>query len=189
MTITFENDNDVIVYALEKIIAFARRTQQIFVARCVWWLASVVRLELVLIAYIDNLRKQSEVSLAKDKELSADLVTSIQEKKQPSPVAIGRQAREISTVPQDIQEESRIVGETEKVHLDQVSQIHDTNIDVSNLDLDKSGIERQLRVVQSTEQFIQKSRRERRKLGRQKQADPLSQTRSGKVPAKPLTKK
>jgi hypothetical protein len=27
MTLIFENDNDVIVYALEKIIAFARRTQ------------------------------------------------------------------------------------------------------------------------------------------------------------------
>jgi len=36
MTISFENDNDVIVYALEKVISYARRTQQIFVAQCIW---------------------------------------------------------------------------------------------------------------------------------------------------------
>jgi len=57
MTITFENDNDVIVYALEKIIAYARKNQQIFVAQCVWWLASVISLKQGLIVHIDNLRK------------------------------------------------------------------------------------------------------------------------------------
>jgi len=41
MTITFENNDNVIIYALEKSIAYARRTQQIFVAQCVWWLASI----------------------------------------------------------------------------------------------------------------------------------------------------
>jgi hypothetical protein len=45
MTITFENDNDVIVYGLEKVIADARRTQQLFVARCVWWLSSIIGLK------------------------------------------------------------------------------------------------------------------------------------------------
>jgi hypothetical protein len=39
MTITFENDSEVIVYALENAIAHARRTQQIFVVQCMWWLA------------------------------------------------------------------------------------------------------------------------------------------------------
>jgi hypothetical protein len=45
MMITFENENDVIIYALEKVIAFARRTQQIILAQCVWWIASVARFE------------------------------------------------------------------------------------------------------------------------------------------------
>jgi len=210
MTITFENDNDVIVYALKKVIAYARRTQQIFVVQCVWWLASVVELEQELIAQIDNSRKQSEALLAKDRELSTGLVTSIQERRQPSPVAISRQARGISTVPRDIQEESRTVGETRYIHPDRVSQVQDPNndisesrhihpdrvsqvqdtyIDVSDLDLDSSGDERQLRVVQHTEQFIRKSRKERKKLGSQKQADLLCKTRSGKIPAKPLSKK
>jgi hypothetical protein len=56
MTITFENNNDVIVYALEKVIAYARRIQQIFAAQCVWWLASVIGLKQRLIVHIDNLR-------------------------------------------------------------------------------------------------------------------------------------
>jgi hypothetical protein len=45
MTITFENNNDVIVYSLEKVILYASRTRQIFVAQCVWWLALVIGLE------------------------------------------------------------------------------------------------------------------------------------------------
>jgi len=55
MTVTFENDKDVIVYALEKIISYARKSQQIFVSQCVYWLASVIGLELGLIAHIDNI--------------------------------------------------------------------------------------------------------------------------------------
>jgi len=61
MTITFESDNDIIVYALEKIIAYARRTQQIFVAQCVWWLASIIGLDKGLIVHIDNLQERSNI--------------------------------------------------------------------------------------------------------------------------------
>jgi len=66
MTITFDNDNDVIVYALEKIIAHARRTQQIFVAHCVWWLASIIGLEQGLISYIDNLCSRIEITVTSE---------------------------------------------------------------------------------------------------------------------------
>jgi hypothetical protein len=58
MTTTFENDSDIIVYAHEIIISYARRTQQIFVAQCVWWLASVIGLEPGLVIHIYNLRKR-----------------------------------------------------------------------------------------------------------------------------------
>jgi hypothetical protein len=63
MTITFENDNDVIIYTLEKIISYARRTQQVFVAHCVWWLASVIGLEQGLIVHIDNLQERGTTSV------------------------------------------------------------------------------------------------------------------------------
>jgi hypothetical protein len=67
MTITFENDDDVIVYALEKVIAYARRTQQIFVAQCVWWLASIIGLEQGLVNYIDNIQSRTDVSIIPEK--------------------------------------------------------------------------------------------------------------------------
>jgi len=55
MTITFENDSDVIIYALEKIISFARRNRHLFVANCVWWISGLIGLEFGLINYIDYL--------------------------------------------------------------------------------------------------------------------------------------
>jgi len=58
MPVTFENDNDIIVYALECVIAHARRTQQIFVAQCVWWIASVIGLEQELVFHIDRLQER-----------------------------------------------------------------------------------------------------------------------------------
>jgi len=61
MTITFKDDKDVIVYALEKVISYARGTQQIFVAQCVWWLASIIGLEQGLITYIDNIQSRIKV--------------------------------------------------------------------------------------------------------------------------------
>jgi len=61
MTITFENDNDIIIYTLEKIISYARRTQQIFVAHCIWWLASLIGLKQGLVVHIDNRPIRSEI--------------------------------------------------------------------------------------------------------------------------------
>jgi len=63
MPITFENDNDVIIYALECVISHARRTQQIFVGQCVWWLASIIGLEQGLVSHIDRLQGQENTTL------------------------------------------------------------------------------------------------------------------------------
>jgi hypothetical protein len=92
MTITFENNNDVIVYALEKIIAYARRPQLICVAQCVWWLASVIGLEQGLVTYIDNIQSRIEVK-----------VTSVRVPQEPAPVTRGS----VSPQPRDIQEDQR----------------------------------------------------------------------------------
>jgi len=61
MTISLENDNDVIVYPFERVIDYARSTQLVFVAQFVWWLASIIELAQGLIIHIDNLRKKGEV--------------------------------------------------------------------------------------------------------------------------------
>jgi len=68
MTITFETDSDVIVYALEKVVSFARENQYLFVANCAWWIAGIIRLEQGSIIHIDNLRERGH---------SASLVGSI----------------------------------------------------------------------------------------------------------------
>jgi len=60
MTITFENDSDVIVYSLEKIISFARNVQYLVVANCVWWIAGVIGLEEGLRNHIDNLTSRGK---------------------------------------------------------------------------------------------------------------------------------
>jgi hypothetical protein len=87
MTVTFENDNDIIVYALEKIIAYARRTQQIFVAQCVWWLASIIGLEQGLANYIDTIQSRINVVVSSEKAPEA--------------------RKSVSPVPRDNQEDQR----------------------------------------------------------------------------------
>jgi hypothetical protein len=62
MIITFENEDDVIVYALEKIISFARNNQYIFLAQRVWWISSILGLQQNLVIHIDNLKKQLNIN-------------------------------------------------------------------------------------------------------------------------------
>jgi len=61
MPITFENDSDVIVYALEKIISFARNIQYLFEANCVWWIAGIIGLDDDLRIHIDNLTLRERI--------------------------------------------------------------------------------------------------------------------------------
>jgi hypothetical protein len=56
MTISFDNSNDVIVYALEKIISICRDHHHLYAAQCVWWLAAITGLQEGLVIHIDNLR-------------------------------------------------------------------------------------------------------------------------------------
>jgi len=56
MTITFESDNNIILYALDKVIDFTRSKGYIFAAQCVWWLDSIIGPEQELINHSDKLR-------------------------------------------------------------------------------------------------------------------------------------
>jgi hypothetical protein len=60
MTITFQNDNDAIVFALEIIITFARNNQHIILAQSIWWISSIIRLQPELIRHLNHLRASSE---------------------------------------------------------------------------------------------------------------------------------
>jgi hypothetical protein len=73
MTITFEHDNDVIIYALEKIISYARDNRYIFLAQSVWWISSIIGLQEGLVIHIDNLRKRDVINKV---EIGSDSVVS-----------------------------------------------------------------------------------------------------------------
>jgi hypothetical protein len=61
MTITFESDMDIIVYALEKIESYAREKQYIFLAQTVLWISSIIGLREGLGIHINNLNVQSNI--------------------------------------------------------------------------------------------------------------------------------
>jgi hypothetical protein len=48
------------IYALQKVILYTRRTQQIFVAQCVRWLASIIGLEHGLVTQFHTAKQISE---------------------------------------------------------------------------------------------------------------------------------
>jgi len=63
MSITFENDNNVIVYTLEKVIVYARANQYIFLAQCCWWISLLLKLQEGLVIHIDNLRIRADIGV------------------------------------------------------------------------------------------------------------------------------
>jgi len=103
MTISFENDNDVIVYPLEKIIYYARRTQQIFVAQCVWWLASIIGLEQGLTIHIDNLQKRQNILIPTEEETE-----TVGHQIHPDQVAQVPRGKSVSATPRDLTENQRL---------------------------------------------------------------------------------
>jgi len=63
MTINIKSKNEVIIYALENIIEFARGNQYILLAQSMWWISSIVGLQQGLIAQIVNLQEQLDNAL------------------------------------------------------------------------------------------------------------------------------
>jgi len=102
MTITFENDNDVIVYPFEKVISYARDNQYIFLAQSVWWISSIIGLLQGLVVYIDNLRERASKATV---DTSSEGLKSIHRSRLCNiPASVWE--REISAIAGDIQEDS-----------------------------------------------------------------------------------
>jgi hypothetical protein len=154
MTITFENDNDVIVYGLEKVISYARRTQQIFVAQCVWWLASVIGLEPNLIAHIDKLRIREGLVPEEPKESPRD-----------------------SEQHQERQEPAKSDLQTANVHPDRVDQISNTR-EVSATPRDLAEDQRLDQLLNKAELYITESVQARNSLSKKNRVNPLPQTKA-----------
>jgi hypothetical protein len=179
MTITFENDNDVIVYALEKVIAYTRRTEQVFVAQCVWWLASIIGLEKGLVIHIDNIQSRVEVTAAA-KAVSEDIPSVEVDRDNKT----NQDLREVSVTPRDIQEDPRSRATLNFVHPSRRAQIQSSDYDTSDLDI---GGSRHENILKESEEFISLSRKERKAATKLKHGK-LSQIRPGKI-TKPVTKK
>jgi hypothetical protein len=62
MPITFESENNAIVYAIEKIVSYTRDNQYIFLAQSVWWISSIIGLQQGLIIDIDNLKVRASIN-------------------------------------------------------------------------------------------------------------------------------
>jgi hypothetical protein len=139
MTITFENNNDVIVYALEKVISFARRTQYVFVAQCVRWLAFIIGLEQGLVIPIDHQRARYEKSVQQESSEAPDIrITDSEQYRQ------GKRREKIAEAELDRQD--KLLEECEEslrdspendtlfIHPDRISRVHNTLSCVSDLE-------------------------------------------------------
>ena len=143
MTITFENDNDVIVYALEKIISYARNHQHIFLAQSIWWISAIIGLQEGLVIHIDNLKARSEVR----PELPI---------RQPSPAESEKQKSGSHTPSQFI-------------HPERVERIQTSNGDyIDSSEESDSTTETDIHneIINNCEAFLEQSQQERKTVGR-----------------------
>jgi hypothetical protein len=167
MIITFENDNNVIVYALEKVISYARDNQYIFLAQSVWRISSIIGLQQELITLIDHLRRRNNQNSDSRTELDkADKIPRLPNcQEEPC-------SRVVWCVPSDLQKDSRNRLDFQDIHLDRISQV-DNKESTDYLD----------KVLKETEEFLEKSQLERKRF------DPLRRTKQGKVQPQKLAKK
>jgi len=187
MPISFEEHNEIIIYVLEMIIAYARDNQYIFLARSVWCISSIIGLQQGLIIHIDNLKEQLEASSRVTEGLPKAIGVILKITNTSERILINQSDRKISTTPRDIHEESTTSNGLQDIHPDQVNQVHDSISDVSDLDLNNSESQNPSRLVEKTEQFIRKSQKKRNAFNKRKQIVSLSKTRSGRISAKPLS--
>jgi hypothetical protein len=147
---------------LEKIISYTRENKYIFLAQSVWWISSIIGLQQGLVIYIDNLEKRTEIGENK---------TTLQNPASKGKTALHHRRQEVSVTPREIQKDSRFKERINKVHPDRVSYIDNTDYDISDLDTNNPEIDKLLVILQDTEQFIQKSRNERKAFNKQKHLD------------------
>jgi len=156
MILTFENNNDIIVYAVEKIISYARENRYIFVAQSIWWIVSVIGLTEGLVVYIDNpwLREIKEsVGTSVDDQLDTKAITT-------SP---------------DIEDRLNINSEGSRIHPDRISQVDNTINYNYKFEHSDSELGWATGIVKETKEFVSQSQKERKKIF-QRKPDPLSRT-------------
>jgi hypothetical protein len=143
MTITFESDKDVIVFALEKIISYARENRYIFLAQSVWWISSIIGLQQGLVVHIDNLKLRSEARV-----FASELTPAVNPE---GPVISPRQ------VSSDIVHPARLV----RIQNSDESYITSDGDSVSTTETDIHN-----KAIEDCELFLEQSKQERKAIGR-----------------------
>jgi hypothetical protein len=136
MTITFESDKDVIVYALEKIISYARENQYIFLAQSIWWISSIIGIQEGLVIHIDNLKARREVNPVKEVCNTSD-----------------------GSIPS-----SETIIHPSRIHQIQCSEDSYVESDIESDSTTESDIHNE--IIDNCEAFIAQSQEERKALGR-----------------------
>jgi hypothetical protein len=143
LTISFENDNDFIVYTLERIVSYARKNEHIFLAQCIWWITSVIGLQQGLVIYIDNLKARALIPRQEEQASQHNTYTSAM----PRDIEEDLRSREASgnidsdrraQVEETIQEDSRSREASGNIHPDRRAQVEETIQGISDLDLNNS---------------------------------------------------
>jgi hypothetical protein len=167
MTITFENDNDIIVYALERIISYARENHYIFLAQSIWWISSIIGLQQGLVIHIDNCRRRDNPNHTPRKESELSSKAS-----KPDYYQEDSCSKTVLSKLQDLQEEPRDIIDSRNIHPDRISQV-DREVLTDHLDS----------VLKETKEFLRTSQKQRKKF------DTLRHIKQGKVQLRKLFKK
>jgi hypothetical protein len=149
-----------------------------FLAQSISWIASIIGLHQELVIQIDNRKKQSEATL-RGSTPQAKATINQHDKSQ--------QGEEKSATPHNIQGNSRLHNQLGHIRPYRISQTQSTIHNISDLQISDSSIDQSSHINTQAELFIQKSRKDGKRLTSRN--DPLSCTRSGKLLAKPLSKK
>ena len=140
-----------------------------------------------MVVHIDNLRVRPEFTSRENQGISLVRESPPHAKERESRIEPSQPCRGVSVTPRDIREDSRSPNQLGYVHPDRISQVYTSINEISDLDLNRAEPSPVSKLVEKTEQFIRKSRKERKAF--KKRTDLLSRTRSGKVITKPLSEK
>jgi len=149
MTITFKTENDVIIYALKKIISYARDNQYIFVTQSIWWISSIIGLQQELVRHIDKLKVRTDIGRTR---IPAESVECIEELNDQRMITTG-----VLRKPQG-----------PFLHPDRISSIEDSTDSyigskASTLSTSEDDIHNE--IIQHYEELLKQSQRERKILG------------------------
>jgi len=178
MTIPFETDNKVIINGLENTISYAWDNHYIFIPHCIWWIASIIRLQQDLVIFINILNKRASVRL---REYG---LTNVRSER----IAIGPEIQNISAT---------IDAPTEDFRAEQILEYVERFFQRWEKPWNKWELSQDLKDtrepqrdsnIPDIEEIPVYSGREQRALRQQWKSDPLSVIWSGRVEVKPLTK-